>query len=95
MPDLSTAFTDLQSEAALERWLLATAHTSQHPTSTCALGRVVGSDGAVYGVEGLRVVDASIAPVVPRANTNLTALMIGERVARILGAPVRSGEVAV
>ena len=95
MPDLSTAFTDLQSEAALERWLLATAHTSQHPTSTCALGRVVGPDGAVYGVDGLRVVDASIAPVVPRANTNLTALMIGERVARILGAPVPSREVAV
>src|SRR5581483_852720 len=68
MPDMSASFADLDGNAALERWLLATAHTSQHPTSTCALGKVVGGDGAVHGIEGLRVVDASIAPVVPRAN---------------------------
>jgi choline dehydrogenase-like flavoprotein len=35
----------------------------------------------VRGVEGLRVVDASVMPGIPRANTNLTCIMIGERVA--------------
>ena len=35
----------------------------------------------VYGVDGLRVIDLSIVPTVPRANTNLTAIMIGERMA--------------
>jgi choline dehydrogenase len=84
MPDMTASFSDIESEAALERWLLATAHTSQHPTSTCALGAVVGADCAVHGVEGLRVVDASIAPRVPRANTNLTAILIGEHAARLL-----------
>jgi choline dehydrogenase len=86
MPDLSASFADLRTEAALERWLLATAHTSQHPAATCALGRVVGPDCAVHGVDGLRVIDASIAPRVPRANTNLTAIMIGEHMGRILSA---------
>jgi choline dehydrogenase len=88
VPDMAASFTDLESEAALERWLLATAHTAQHPTSTCALGEVVAGDCSVHGVEGLRVVDASITPMAPRANTNLTAIMIGERAARIIdGAP--------
>jgi choline dehydrogenase-like flavoprotein len=84
VPDMAASFSDLESDAALERWLLSTAHTSQHPTSTCALGKVVAADCSVYGVEGLRVVDASIAPCVPRANTNLTAIMIGEHAARLL-----------
>jgi choline dehydrogenase len=42
---------------------------------------VVDARGRVRGVEGLAVVDASIMPNVPRANTNLTCIMIGERVA--------------
>ena len=42
---------------------------------------VVDQEGRVRGVEGLRVADASIMPTIPRANTNLTCIMIGERVA--------------
>jgi choline dehydrogenase len=42
---------------------------------------VVDGPCRVRGVEGLRVVDASIMPTIPRANTNLTCIMIGERVA--------------
>jgi choline dehydrogenase len=84
VPDMTASFADLESEAALERWLLATAHTAQHPTSTCALGKVVAGDCSVFGIDGLRVVDASIAPMVPRANTNLTAIMIGERAAQVI-----------
>ena len=44
-------------------------------------GAVVGQYGRVHGVMGLRVADASIMPTIPRANTNLTCIAIGERVA--------------
>lgn len=59
-----------------------------HPTSTCPMGgtsdpwAVVDSLGAVRGVSGLRVVDASIMPEVPSTVTNLTTIMIAERVAQ-------------
>jgi choline dehydrogenase len=56
-----------------------------HPTGTCAIGAVVDPRGAVLGVDGLFVADASIAPTIPRANTNLTAVAIAERVADRLG----------
>jgi choline dehydrogenase-like flavoprotein len=42
---------------------------------------VVDPDGRVIGVEGLRVVDASIMPEAPRANTHLTTVMIAEHIA--------------
>jgi choline dehydrogenase-like flavoprotein len=42
---------------------------------------VVDPECRVIGVEGLRVVDASVMPEVPRANTNLTTIMIAEHVA--------------
>ncbi|HTX07874.1 MAG TPA: GMC family oxidoreductase N-terminal domain-containing protein [Solirubrobacteraceae bacterium] len=94
VPDMAASFDDLERESALERWLLATAHTAQHPTSTCALGEVVAGDCTVHGVEGLRVVDASIAPMVPRANTNLTAIMIGERAGQLIRGGAQSPLVA-
>ena len=42
---------------------------------------VVSQHGQVHGIEGLRVADASIMPDCIRANTNLTTIMIGERIA--------------
>lgn len=57
----------------------------QHPVGTCRMGSdgqaVVNRDGAVHGIERLHVVDASIMPTVPRANTNLPTLMVAERCA--------------
>jgi choline dehydrogenase-like flavoprotein len=47
---------------------------------------VVDSTCRVYGVEQLRVIDLSIVPQVPRANTNLTGIMIGEYMATVLQA---------
>ena len=44
--------------------------TVYHPTSTCAMGAVVDSELRVHGVEGLRVVDASVMPTITRGNTN-------------------------
>jgi choline dehydrogenase len=52
-----------------------------HPTGTCAIGRVVDGDGGVLGLEGLHVVDASVMPTIPRANTNLTTIALAERLA--------------
>ena len=46
------------------------AHTQYHPTSTCAIGSVVDPDLKVLGLDGLRVVDASVMPTVVRGNTN-------------------------
>ena len=45
---------------------------------------VVNPAGKVHGVEGLRVVDASVMPTSVRANTNLTAIMIGEKIADMM-----------
>jgi choline dehydrogenase-like flavoprotein len=52
-----------------------------HPAGTCAIGEVVDTDCRVFAVEGLLVVDASVIPTIPRANTNLTTAAIAERIA--------------
>jgi choline dehydrogenase len=80
-------FSVLDDDAKLDDHLLATVGDSQHATSTCRMGApdhpdtVVDPACRVLGVEGLRVVDASIFPGVPRANTNLAAIMVGELMA--------------
>jgi choline dehydrogenase len=61
-----------------------------HPVGTCAMGpasdrsSVVDSRGRIHGLDNAYVADASIMPVIPRANTNLPALVVGERIARWL-----------
>jgi choline dehydrogenase len=61
-----------------------------HPTASVPMGcegderAVVDSSGAVFGVTGLRVVDASIIPRAPSAATNLTTIMIAERISSML-----------
>ena len=58
--------------------------TLYHPVGTCALGSVVDADLRVQGVEGLRVVDASVMPMVPRGNTNAPTIAIAERASDLL-----------
>ncbi|MFB8003114.1 GMC family oxidoreductase [Nocardia sp. NPDC056000] len=59
-----------------------------HPVGTCALGEdefsVVNSELRVHGVEGLRIADGSVIPVIPSANTNATVYAIAERAAELL-----------
>ncbi|MGL6278475.1 MAG: GMC oxidoreductase, partial [Gaiella sp.] len=58
-----------------------------HPVGTCSMGRaddplaVCDGHGRVHGLERLVVADCSLLPVVPRANTNVPAVVVGERIA--------------
>lgn len=70
--------------------LLAAAAPMAHPVGTCSIGRadnpmaVVDRSCRVYGVHNLRVVDASVMPRIPSANTNLPTIMIAERAADLI-----------
>lgn len=67
------------SEQDIFDWVERSSQTVYHPTSTCAMGAVVDPELRVYGVEGLRVVDASVMPTITRANTNAATVMIAEK----------------
>jgi choline dehydrogenase len=81
--DLIGAESAATLEAPLERFH---AHY-YHPSGTCAMGAgddplaVCDGAGRVRGLEGTVVADCSLMPVIPRANTNLPAVMVGERIA--------------
>jgi len=66
------------------------AHTYSHISCTCKMGpatdpmAVTDKYGKVHGMEGLRIVDASIMPDLVRAPINPTVLMIGERIADVI-----------
>lgn len=65
-------------------WVERTLTTFYHGCGTCAIGAVTDDHGRVHGIDGLRIADLSIAPRIVRANTNATALMIGERIAELV-----------
>ena len=82
---LAPTVQDLASDAALDAWLLQTAGNAHHTSGTCKMGpasdsmAVVDQYGRVHGMQGLRVVDASVIPNVTRSNTNATTIMMAER----------------
>ena len=84
---ISPTETDLESDARLDEWLDCNIGGAGHSCGTCKMGpaldpaAVVDQYCRVYGLEGLRVIDASVMPEITRANTNATTIMIGERVA--------------
>ena len=77
----------LADDSALDLWIRQTVGTSRHVSGTCKIGpasdplAVVDQQCRVKGVKGVWVADSSVMPQVTRANTNATAIMIGERVA--------------
>lgn len=77
----------LQSDDRLDDWMARNVRTSHHSAGTCKMGpasdgmAVVDQYSRLHGIDGLRVVDASIMPSGVRANTHLSSVLIGERIA--------------
>ncbi len=81
---LGERITDMSTDQAIRDTV---AHY-YHPVGSCAMGTgpmaVCDANGRVHGVEGVVIADASLMPQIPRGNTNLPAVMVGERIARTL-----------
>ena len=80
----------LSSDAAIDAWIRRTAETIYHPVGTCRMGAagdsmaVVDDELRVVGIEGLRVIDASVMPTLVGGNTNAPTIMIAEKAADLL-----------
>ncbi|HYS64717.1 MAG TPA: GMC oxidoreductase [Paraburkholderia sp.] len=80
----------LADDHALTRFVTRSVGGTWHPSGTCRMGAaddplaVCDARGAVYGVDGLYVCDASLMPSIPCANTNVPTIMIAERIADML-----------
>ena len=80
----------LADDTALTSWLINHCDAHLHPGGTCGMGSsqdprsVVDPQCKVIGISGLRVIDASIVPRLPRAATHLTTVMIAEHMAERL-----------
>lgn len=87
--DLSTLAAD---RAGLEHHITENIAGTAHYVGTCRMGAagdplaVVDTGGRVFGIGGLRVADASVMPVIPRANTNVPTLMVAEKLAAAIAA---------
>jgi choline dehydrogenase len=86
---------DVQTDAEIRAFIRQNLTTIYHPVGTCAMGgdskvaasrlaSVVDPELRVRGVKGLRVVDASVMPAVPRGNTNAPTIAIAERAADLI-----------
>ncbi|KAG8414392.1 hypothetical protein J3459_014779 [Metarhizium acridum] len=81
---------DAEDDAAIEDWIRGHMNTTWHSLGTCKMAPrenkgVVDKDLNVYGTEGLKLADLSICPENVGANTNNTALIVGEKAAWIIG----------
>lgn len=79
-----------EDDAAIEEWIRGNLSTTWHSLGTCAMkpreqGGVVDGSLNVYGTVGLKVADLSMVPENVGANTNNTALVVGEKAAVIIG----------
>jgi choline dehydrogenase-like flavoprotein len=79
---------EVDDDDRVRDWIRATSGTMFHPTGTCAMGgtaeAVCDPELRVRGVEGLRVVDASVMPATPRGNTNAPTIAVAERAADLI-----------
>ena len=81
----------VESDDAIDSYVRETAKSTRHPSCTCRMGideetSVVDGEGRVHGIEGLRVVDASVMPNIASAALNAPTIMLAEKlVDRIAG----------
>jgi 5-(hydroxymethyl)furfural/furfural oxidase len=81
----------VKDDAALAEHIRDNIAGQFHVAGTCRMGAasdrqaVVDSEGRVRGIAGLRVVDASIMPTVPRGNTNIPTIMLAEKISTAIG----------
>ena len=81
---------DVRSDDRIDAWIRSTAETAYHPAGTCKMGdpadpmAVVDPRCRVIGLEGLRVVDASIFPVITNGNLNAPTIMTSEKAADVI-----------
>ena len=77
-----------QTDAELDEFVRNHAETAYHPSCSCKMGMddmaVVDGQGRVHGLEGLRVVDASIMPLIISGNLNATTIMMAEKIADVV-----------
>jgi choline dehydrogenase len=79
---------DVQSDSELDGFVRSRAETAYHPCCSCRMGKygmaVVDGQGRVHGLEGLRVIDASIMPQIITGNLNAPTIMIAEKLADVI-----------
>jgi len=84
---------EVQSDDAIRAYIRQVGDSIHHPVGTCKMGNdrlaVVNPQLQVHGVQGLRVVDASIMPTITAGNTNAATIMIGEKAADMIQAAYR------
>jgi choline dehydrogenase len=84
------------SDADILAWGRKNGQPVYHPTSTCAIGDVVDPELRVFGIEGLRIVDASVMPTITRSNTHAPTMMIAEKASDMIAgkAPLAASKLA-
>ena len=91
--------THIVSDAEIDAFLREKLESAYHPSCSCKMGAssdkmaVVGADGRVHGLDGLRVIDSSIMPAITTGNLNAPTIMLAEKMAdAVLGKPALAPE---